>query len=337
MRAPDFWQKRDVWARLLAPLGALYGFSVAIKARLANPFDPGIPVICVGNLTAGGSGKTPIALAITEMLRAKGHKPYFLTRGYGGSERGPALATRGHSAEVMGDEALLLARAAPTIVARDRGAGARLAKEKGATVLVMDDGHQNFTLRKSLSLVVVDAQTGFGNGFQIPAGPLREPVAQGLARADAVMLVGSEHSEDGRAAVHSDSVWTAQGNGAPGLGGFRGPVLRAHLVSDGSAFTGQPVFAFAGIGRPEKFIASLEACGAHVIGSCFFADHHPYSEDEILELKAVAGEAALVTTEKDFVRLSIASREGIKVLKVSARFDDAAAIERLLDSALSRP
>jgi tetraacyldisaccharide 4'-kinase len=316
MRAPDFWQKRNLRARLLAPLGALYGFSVAIKARLANPFDPGIPVICVGNLTAGGSGKTPVALAIADMLREKGHKPYFLTRGYGGSERGPALASRGHSAEVMGDEALLLARAAPTIVARDRAAGARLAKEKGATVLVMDDGHQNFTLRKNLSLVVVDAQTGFGNGFQIPAGPLREPVAQGLARADAVVLVGE---------------------GAPDLVGFHDPVLRAHLVADGSAFADKPVFAFAGIGRPEKFIASLEASGTKVIGSCFFADHHPYSEDEILELKAIAGEALLVTTEKDFVRLSTASREGIKILKVTARFDDAAAMERLLDSAAPRP
>ena len=316
MRAPDFWQKRTLWARLLAPLGALYGFSVALKARLANPFDPGIPVICVGNLTAGGSGKTPIALAIADMLRAVGHKPYFLTRGYGGSEHGPALASRGHSADVVGDEALLLARAAPTIVARDRAAGARLAKEKGATVLVMDDGHQNFTLRKNLSLVVVDAQTGFGNGFQIPAGPLREPVAQGLARADAVVLVGE---------------------GSPNLAGFPGPVLRAHLVVDGSAFADRPVFAFAGIGRPEKFIASLEASGASVIGSCFFADHHPYSEDEILELKAIAGDAVLVTTEKDFVRLSIASREGIKILKIAARFDDAAVLERLLDSALPKP
>jgi len=316
MRAPDFWQTRNVWARLLAPLGALYGFSVALKARLANPFDPGIPVICVGNLTAGGSGKTPVALAIADMLREKGHKPYFLTRGYGGSERGPALASRGHSAAMMGDEALLLARAAPTIVARDRAAGARLAKEKGATILVMDDGHQNFTLRKNLSLVVVDAQTGFGNGFQIPAGPLREPVTQGVARADAAVLVG---------------------DGAPDLAGFRGPVLRAHLVADGGALVDRPVFAFAGIGRPEKFIASLEASGAKVIGSCFFADHHPYSEDEILELKAVAGEALLVTTEKDFVRLSIGGREGIKILKVTARFDDTAAMERLLDSAAPRP
>ncbi len=312
MRAPDFWRTRGPIAQLLAPLGALYGLSVAFKARSAAPFDPGIPVICVGNLTAGGSGKTPIAIVLADLLRAKGHKPCFLTRGYGGSERGPALASRGYSAAVMGDEALLLARAAPTIVARDRAAGARLAKDKGATVLVMDDGHQNFMLRKSLSLVVVDAETGFGNGFQIPAGPLREPVAQGLARADAVVLVGE---------------------GAPDLQGFRGPVLRAHLEADGSAFADKPVFAFAGIGRPEKFAASLEAVGAHVIGSCFFADHHPYTDDEILELKAVAGDAMLVTTEKDFVRLSTKAREGIKVLKVTAVFDDAGAIGRLLDSA----
>jgi tetraacyldisaccharide 4'-kinase len=180
----------------------------------------------------------------------------------------------------------------------------------------MDDGHQNFSLRKSLSLVVVDAETGFGNGFQIPAGPLREPVTQGLARAEAVILVGT---------------------GAPDLQGFSGPVLRAHLKADGSAVAGQAVFAFAGIGRPEKFMASLEETGAHAIGSCFFADHHLYTDDEILELKAVAGDAMLVTTEKDFVRLSTKVREGIKVLKVSAAFDDAAAIECLLDSAAPKP
>jgi tetraacyldisaccharide 4'-kinase len=289
---------------------------VAFKARRATSFDPGIPVVCVGNLTAGGSGKTPVAIAIVEMLRARGHRPYFLTRGYGGSERGPALASRGHSAAVMGDEALLLARTAPTIVARDRAAGARLGKEKGATVLVMDDGHQNFALRKSLSLVVVDAGSGFGNGFQIPAGPLREPVRQGLARADAVMLIG---------------------DGSPDLQGFQGPVLRAHLDADGSAFAEKTVFAFAGIGRPEKFVASLQDGGAIVTGSCFFADHHPYSADEILELKAIAGEAMLVTTEKDFVRLTTEQREGIRVLKVSAHFDDASAMERLLDSAAPRP
>jgi tetraacyldisaccharide 4'-kinase len=316
MRAPEFWKKRGVLARLLSPLGALYGASVAFKARYAVSFDPGIPVVCVGNLTAGGSGKTPVAIAVAEALRAKGHRPYFLTRGYGGSERGPALASRGHSAAVMGDEALLLARTAPTIVARDRAAGARLGTEKGATVLVMDDGHQNFALRKSLSLVVVDAESGFGNGFQIPAGPLRERVAQGLARADAVILIG---------------------DGSPDLQGFPGPVLRAHLDADASAFAEKTVFAFAGIGRPEKFVASLQDGGALVTGSCFFADHHPYSADEILELKAIAGNTMLVTTEKDFVRLTTEQREGIRVLKVSAHFDDVSAMERLLDSAAPRP
>jgi tetraacyldisaccharide 4'-kinase len=316
MRAPDFWQKRGLWPALLAPLGALYGLSVALKARRARPYDCGLPVICVGNLTAGGSGKTPIAIALAEMLRAKGQRPYFLTRGYGGSERGPALASRGHSATVMGDEALLLARTAPTIVARNRAAGARLAKEKGATVLVMDDGHQNFSLRKDLSLVVVDGETGFGNGLPIPAGPLREPVAQGLARADAVVIVG---------------------DGSPDLQGFTGPVLRAHLKAEDGAFAGKTVFAFAGIGRPEKFVASLQDSGALVTGSCFFADHHAYGADEITQLRAVAGESILVTTEKDFVRLSVAQREGIRVLKIAAVFDDAAAMERLLDSLTPRP
>jgi tetraacyldisaccharide 4'-kinase len=314
MRAPDFWQKGGALAALLSPLGALYGMSVAFKAAAAKPFDPGLPVICVGNLTAGGSGKTPVAIAIAEMLRAHGHKPYFLTRGYGGSEHGPALALRGHTAAVMGDEALLLARTAPTIVARDRAAGARLAREKGASVLVMDDGHQNFALRKTLSLVVVDAEISFGNGRQIPAGPLREPVAQGLARADAVILIG---------------------NGTLDLKRYAGPVLRAHLKAEGAGFAGQNVFAFAGIGRPEKFVASLEDSGAHITGSCFFDDHHPYTEDEIIQLKMLACDALLVTTEKDFVRLTTAQREGIRALKVAAAFNDRTAMEHLLDRALA--
>jgi len=311
MHAPDFWQKRGPIAWALAPLGALYGTSVAVKAAIARPFDPGIPVICVGNLTAGGTGKTPIAIAIAQALRARGKKPAFLTRGYGGSERGPALASRAHNAAQMGDEALLLARHAQTIVSRDRADGARFARAKGADVLVMDDGHQNFALKKTLSLVVVDAQTGFGNGFQIPAGPLRESVGQGLKRADAVILVGE---------------------GSPDLRSFTGPVLRAHLKTEDSSLADQSVFAFAGIGRPEKFITSLESQGADIIGSCFFPDHHPYEDGEIEQLWQVAGSAALITTEKDFVRMTIEQRKNIQVLKVSAVFDDPAALARLLDT-----
>jgi tetraacyldisaccharide 4'-kinase len=191
----------------------------------------------------------------------------------------------------------------------------------------MDDGHQNFALRKNLSLVVVDAETGFGNGRQIPAGPLREPVAQGLSRADAVIVMGSEASEDGRAAKRAQA-------SMPDLKGYAGPVLRAHLAADGAAFAGKHVFAFAGIGRPEKFTASLEQSDAHITGSCFFADHHPYGGDEITQLKMLAGDAMLVTTEKDFVRLSIQQRENIRVLKINAVFDDAAAMDGLLDTAL---
>ncbi len=314
MRAPDFWKSHGIAATLLSPLGALYGASVALKARFARPYDCGLPVICVGNLTAGGSGKTPIAIAIAHALRARGRKPFFLTRGYGGSERGPALVARAHSADQMGDEALLLVRAAPTIVARDRAAGAALANEKGADVLVMDDGHQNFSLRKTLSLAVVDAASGFGNGHLIPAGPLREPVAKGLARADAVVLTG---------------------DGNPDLQGYAGPVWRARLRLDAAALAGKSVFAFAGIGRPEKFIAALEAEGVEVTGSCFFDDHHPYSEDEIAQLKAIAGDTMLVTTEKDFVRLSVTMREGIRAVKAVAVFDDAASLEALLDRALA--
>jgi tetraacyldisaccharide 4'-kinase len=314
MRAPEFWQKGGMLATFLAPFGIFYGASVAFKARHTKPFDPGLPVICVGNLTAGGSGKTPVAIAIAEMLRTKGHKPFFLTRGYGGSERGPALASRGHSVAVMGDEALLLARTAPTVVARDRAAGAKLARDKGASVIIMDDGHQNFSLRKSLSLVVVDAGTSFGNGFQIPAGPLREPIAQGLSRADAVVLMG---------------------DGAPDLKAFKGPIVRARFKAEGSVFAGKEVFAFAGIGRPEKFVASLEDSGALVTGRCFFADHHPYTEDEVAQLKMVAANAVLVTTEKDFVRLSMAQRQGIRVLKVATEFDDSLAMDGLLDRALA--
>ena len=298
-------------ARLLAPVGVLYGASVLFKARFASAYHPGIAVICVGNLTAGGSGKTPVAIAIAEALRARGRKPVFLTRGYGGSERGPALASRAHSAAVMGDEALLLARHGQTIVSRDRAAGARLAREKGADVIVMDDGHQNFSLAKTLSLVVVDAQTGFGNGLQIPAGPLREPIHQGLKRADAVILVG---------------------DGNPDLQEYGGPVLRAQIVVDGASFAGKPIFAFAGIGRPEKFFLALEQTGAALTAACSFPDHHPYTDDEILELKAAAGNAQLVTTEKDFVRMTVAQREDVKVLKAAAVFDQPEALTHLLDS-----
>jgi tetraacyldisaccharide 4'-kinase len=194
MRAPDFWKSRGLLAVVLSPLGMLYGLSVAWKAASARPYKCAVPVICVGNLTAGGSGKTPIAMAVAAALQARGAGDvFFLTRGYGGKAEGPLLVSRQPLA-MVGDEALMLARIAPTVMAKNRAAGALFAIRQGASVIVMDDGHQNFTLTKTLSLVVVD---DLGNGLMIPAGPLRESVAQGLARADAVIAMQDNPALDG--------------------------------------------------------------------------------------------------------------------------------------------
>jgi len=309
MRAPEFWKRRGAAAMLLAPLGMLYGASVAWKARHARPYRATARIVCVGNLTAGGSGKTPVALAIAARLQARRDRVFFLTRGYGGSEHGPVQAQASGDAARIGDEALLLARCAPTIVSRDRADGAAYAAARGAQIIVMDDGHQNFSLAKDLSFVVVDGESGFGNGLMIPAGPMREPVAQGLARADAVIVMNT---------------------GEPDLGRYKGPVLRARLTAQRGILQGQKVFAFAGIGRPEKFVASLEEAGAIVTGTHFFADHHPFRTGEIAALKARAGQAHLVTTEKDYVRLDPQDRAGITVLPVRAVFENEAALDQLL-------
>jgi tetraacyldisaccharide 4'-kinase len=318
MRAPEFWQRNDRVARaltaLLTPIGWLYGASVAWRARNTRPFRAQAKVICVGNLTAGGSGKTPIAIAVAQALAGQGFKVMFLSRGYGGRARGPMLVDPDvHDAGDVGDEPLLLAGAAQVVVARDRQEGAEFADSFAPDFIVMDDGHQNFALEKDLSFVVVDAATGFGNGRMLPAGPLREPVAQGLKRADAVILVGE---------------------GTPRLGAWAGPMLRARLEPKaGETFKGRRVVAFAGIAQPGKFLASLEASGADIVESVPFGDHHAYSAAQIARLKAKAraNDAGLVTTEKDFVRLTKSEREGIDVLPVAARFDDLDALAALLD------
>jgi len=323
MRAPDFWSEPDYSARiataLLSPLGWFYGASVAWKRDHAVPFRPRAKTICVGNLTAGGSGKTPIAAAIADALLQRNLRPIFLSRGYGGKLAGPVLVDPAlHSAADTGDEPLLLAATAPAIVARDRRAGASLADTQQAEIIVMDDGHQNFQLAKDLSFVVVDAETGFGNGKILPAGPLRESIAQGLTRADAIVLVG---------------------DGDPALPGWSGPVLRARLTpKEAPSFAGQRIVAFAGIGRPEKFFESLRMLSADLVATERFDDHHAYSAAEIARLRSKARGvgARLVTTEKDFVRLMPAEREEIGVLSIRAAFEDEAALGRLLDRVAPR-
>jgi tetraacyldisaccharide 4'-kinase len=320
MRPPEFWNKPDGGARLaralLAPASWAYGASVRWKRDAAHPYRAKAKVICIGNLTAGGSGKTPIAIAVAEALRA--YHPFILSRGYGGHTKGPALVDLAQdTARDVGDEPLLLSRAAPVIVARNRMAGAAFADAHGAGIVVMDDGHQNFDIAKDLSIVVIDAETGFGNGHVLPAGPLREPVAQGLARADAVVLVGS---------------------GDPDLAGFAGPVLGVSLAPiDGHELKGQKVTAFAGIGRPDKFFDTLRGLGAELVDALEFADHHAYSASEIARLRAKARGTRLVTTEKDYVRLMPAEREGIDCLPVRAVFADEPALARLLDRIAPAP
>jgi tetraacyldisaccharide 4'-kinase len=316
MLAPEFWDRDDALSRLavtaLTPFGLIYGATVAWKARHANPYRAPVPVICIGNVTAGGTGKTPVAITIARALIARGSKPYFLSRGYGGELAGPVLVSPEHDAGMVGDEPLLLARVAPTIVSRRRPDGARLAVERGADVIVMDDGHQNFSLAKDLSIVVVDAERGFGNGRILPAGPLRESVRQGLNRADAVILTGE---------------------GNPPLGRYQGPELRAHLLPTEVELAGRRVIAFAGIGRPEKLFGTLRSIGAEIVSAEAFADHHRYTEHEIERLKTQARNqnAQLVTTEKDHARMTQAQREGIDVLTVKAVVTPAEPLERLLD------
>jgi tetraacyldisaccharide 4'-kinase len=317
MRAPEFWSSKSAGARalgaLLSPVGAVYGLSVKLRQARARPYRARARVLCVGNLTAGGSGKTPVAIALGRMLAAREKKVVFLTRGYGGRLKGPvAVDPVHHSAAEVGDEALLLAQAGPTIVARNRAAGARLADEMGADIIIMDDGFQNFQLEKDLSLVVVDAAFDFGNGGLIPAGPLRERPKQGLARADAVMLMGE---------------------GSPELP-FAGPVLRAELKPLAlEGLRGRPVFAFAGIGRPERFFTTLDRVGARVLGNAGFPDHHSFTALEMSLLRTTAEKlgAELVTTEKDYVRFDLHERAGIIPLPVIAVFSDGAALDALLD------
>jgi tetraacyldisaccharide 4'-kinase len=293
MRAPRFWWGRPgAAAALLSPLAAVYG-GVAAR-RLARPgVRAGVPVICVGNPTVGGAGKTPTAIAVARMLLAAGERPMFLSRGHGGKLAGPVTVEPSHTARDVGDEPLLLARVAPTIVARDRAAGARLAASKGASVIVMDDGFQNPALAKDFSLLVVDGRRGIGNGRVIPAGPLRAPLDPQLDRADALLIVGES----------SGAAPTLTAANEHGLPVFHGALEPDPTVL--ASLAGKRVLAFAGIGDPEKFFATLAAAGIDASVRRGFPDHHRYSASEAAALLAEAdkGKLELLTTEKDLARL----------------------------------
>jgi tetraacyldisaccharide 4'-kinase len=332
MRAPAFWWRPPGLASaLLAPLGAIYGAVAGARLKRRGA-SAGVPAICVGDPTLGGAGKTPTAIALAKLLLAAGERPCFITRGYGGSERGPCLADPAvHGADAVGDEALLLARTAPTVVAADRIAGARFAAQMKPTVLVLDDGFQNPALEKDFSLLVIDGTSGVGNGRVFPAGPLRAPLAAQLEKAHALVCSGKGAAGDAIAAL-------AAKKGTPA---FAAKIVPDRLAAQKLA--GQRVLAFAGIGRPEKFFRTLAEIGAEVAEARTFPDHHPYSPREAEELLAAAKTRGLVlvTTEKDQVRIArvpelAALHATSATLPIMLEFDDETALMQRITAALRR-
>jgi tetraacyldisaccharide 4'-kinase len=327
MRAPEFWNRPEAaWpADMLAPLSWAWRAAGRARQALVRPVRVPVPVLCVGNLVAGGAGKTPLVLDLARRILRRGHAVHVLAPGYGGSLAGPVRVDPArHSWREVGDEALLLARVAATWIGRDRARAAYAACADGARVLVMDDGFQNPALVKDLSILAVDGAFGFGNGRVIPAGPLRESLETGLGRADAVVLFGADRC---------GSVARLRAI-RPQL-----PVLSARLVPGAEAlrFKGRPVFAFAGIGRPEKFFATLGDAGMDARETRAFPDHHAFADAELNEMfrRAARMGAVPLTTAKDAVRLPSWARAQVEVLTTSLAWDDEAALVLLLDRLLA--
>jgi tetraacyldisaccharide 4'-kinase len=317
MKAPDFWYRpAGIEARLLAPLGQVYRAAGLLRRAGTTPYRAKIPLICVGNIVAGGAGKTPAAMALAELLKRQGGKPVFVSRGYGGSEPGPLFVDPGrHTAREVGDEALLLAGKAPCWIGRNRAA-AVMAAEPHATHIILDDGLQNPSVDPSFSLLVIDGETGLGNGMLIPAGPLRETLADALKRVDAVVMIGEDKQ-------YLASV-------------INKPVLRAalqHRLPDGFP-SDHDFFAFAGIGRPEKFYASCRAAGLNIVSTLDFPDHYMFSAKELADMAdhTRMRYLTLITTAKDAARLPPAFREEVVVLPVELVFEDEAGMLRILQT-----
>lgn len=326
MRAPSWWYgEGGMLPTLLAPLGAVYAATTARRIAQARSHRAEVPVICVGNLDAGGTGKTPTVIALAERLGRRGVAAHIVSRGYGGRLHGPVRVLRSHGPAEVGDEPLLLSAFAPVWVAHDRAAGVRAAEAEGAGAVILDDGFQNPSVAKDLSLVVVDAARGWGNGRAIPAGPLRETVAAGLRRADLGLSIGDAAAQGAFIAR-----WGAALGSLPHLRGELRP------LPTGMPWGGLRAFAFAGIGQPVKFFDTLRGLGAEVVGTVALDDHQPLSAALLqrLEVDARRLGAQLVTTEKDAVRLPAAMRPRVLVLPVRLHLEDWGPLDAALDQVL---
>ena len=311
MKTPAFWSHRGGAAIALLPLTLLWRLGGALKRATARPYRPALPVVCVGNLTAGGTGKTPLVGWLADRMTERGWTPAILTRGYGGNAAGPVWVDPAeHDSAFCGDEPLMLADGRAVMVARDRAAGARAIATGGShDIIIMDDGMQNPTLARTLTVGVFDGGSGIGNGWLIPAGPLRTPFASGLDELDMAVINGTD------------------GTGlAPRLAG-RMPVFSALLRPEAGvveSFDGAPLLAFAGIGRPARFFASIESCGGAVVRKLSFADHHPYSQQDLAQIQEDAQRhgAEMITTQKDWMRLPADWRARVAMLPVSVDMAD---------------
>ena len=316
MKTPEFWyESPSVMSKILSPISCIYLMGSKIKQKFSTPKKVDLLVISVGNLVAGGAGKTPIAMAISSLFSDK--EVAFLTRGYGGTVIGPTLVDRSKDkAEKVGDEALLLAKHAPTWVSKDRYAGAIAAYKNGINIIIMDDGHQNHSLIKDISIVVVDGYHGFGNEKIIPSGPLRENIKSGLDKADAVVLIGEDKNKISEF--------------------FRPncPLINARLVptEDSEALKKNRVIALAGIGYPNKFFNTLKEMGCNIVDEYAFGDHHRYKISEIRKIhdKALELDAILVTTEKDWLRLPDEVKTLVKKVPVKIEWHDEKQIKKFL-------
>jgi len=323
MKAPEFWNHKSgresapVIRTILSPIGWIYGKFVSKSINNSIEYDSGVPVICVGNATLGGTGKTPVTIYILKSLRRLGLNAVGLTRGYGGQEKGPILLNDKHTSIDVGDEPLLLGEHAPVWVSAGRDDGAKAAVSNGASIIIMDDGHQNQLLKKSLSLLVVDAEIGFGNGKIFPAGPLRENLNESLKRSDAIILM--KPNKD----YKPDSFLLRQ---------LRDKVLINAYLKPTSILPKGKLYAFSGIGRPNKFFDSLRNYGGNIIEAISYSNHYQYKDIDIENLFVLASEygASLITTEKDYVRLPKGYRKGVHKWPVSVHFEDELTLRRLL-------
>ncbi len=317
--APSWWSEKGLISGALLPFSWVYGGGVRLCSYKKNPVKLSIPVLCIGNITAGGAGKTPVALSLGQMFKDRGINAYYLSRGYGGALAGPLLVDyQRHTAAQVGDEPLLLAQRLPTVVAHDRLEGARFAIAQGATLLIMDDGLQNHAFHKDCSLVVIDSAYGVGNGRLLPAGPLREPVNACLNHTNGLVVIGENKRFD-------LLPWQ-------GLPSFHASVAPKNPLPVSA------LIAFAGIAHPNKFLSTLNAMDANIVKFIPFPDHHPYTEEDLRTLahQSETMNAALITTAKDAVRLPPSFRNRVHVLHIELQWTDLSAVQTLLSPLMER-